>query len=410
MSVGPGGNCGGSRQDGALKVTADRLPIARKIMAGRPRPDPAVMTVDRALHIAFARAAEHLMKLPLRMPRLTDGLSTAAEITEILPDNPLLLLLDGPDEALGLMALGSDAFSALIEMMMLHRLADHPPPPRRPTRTDALMISGYIDQTLAECEGLMEDSADIAWLGGFRHGAHLADARPLALMLEDPVYRVFRMTLAFGMPASSDAEIRTGEVVLCLPAKGRGAAPPITDTATPERRAAEGAAQAQWQAALERAILPAPAEVRAIVARVSLPLAQLVGLEAGQFLPLPGASLGAIQVETADDRLVGLAELGQGNGHRALRLAEDIGEGPIGRAQVPAVQPIAAAEQPMSQSAPPASSGAPGLSAGQAAAQAARHSRADAARALNAAPAVETSHDAAPDPPGAGKEQVAKAG
>jgi flagellar motor switch protein FliM len=300
--------------------------MERKIAAGRPRVDPSVVTPERALQAAFARTSEKLMKMPSRMPACTDLRLSGAEIIETLPEQALLLLLDGPRDGLGLMAIAPAALSPLIEIMTLGRVADRAPPPRRPTRTDAAMVSGLVDAVLAECEVLLEGQDDLVWLGGFRFGAHLPDPRPLGLMLEAPAYRVLRMTLGFGPPAPVGADPRHGEIMLALPAVGRGqVSAPRADGDQPAPLASDSGpapADAEWDRALERAILPVSGEVRAVLPRVTLTLAELMQVTAGVSLPLPQGSLRHVQIEGVDGRVITCGQLGQGNGRRVVRLTQ----------------------------------------------------------------------------------------
>lgn len=330
--------------------------MERKIEAGRPRSDPSIMTPERALQTAFARAAEKQMNLPVRMPAFAELRLSGPELAEVLPDHALLALLDGPQDGVGLMAIAPAALSALIEIMTLGRVADRAPPVRRPTRTDAAMISGFVDLMLGECEILLAHEADLIWLGGFRYSAHLPDPRPLAMMLEAPAYRVFRMTLAFGIPANLGAEERSGEILLALPALGRGAMPlPRTDDDASGRWAENSnpaAAEAEWQMALEQAVLPASSEVFAVLSRVTLTLAELMQLEVGVSLTLPGNAVRTVQIEGTDGRPVSSGQLGQGNGRRVVRLSGLDAE----RSVIPPIvasELVAAHDQPLSRSARP---------------------------------------------------------
>ncbi|MFO1173857.1 MAG: FliM/FliN family flagellar motor C-terminal domain-containing protein [Paracoccaceae bacterium] len=305
--------------------------LGRKIAAGRPAPDPAVMTAERAFHIAFARAGERQMNLPLRVVALAEQALSGPEIAEVVPEQALLLLLHGPGDGMGLAAFAPTALAALIEMLTLGRVADHPPPPRRPTRTDAALVCAFADHLLAECEALLDATEDRIWIGGFRFGTHLPDPRPLGVMLEEPAYRVFRLTLAFGLPRGPEAEVRTGEAMLAFPATGRSQPPAPPPPGDGDARAREEA-DAGWRTALQRVVLSADADVRAVLARVTLPLADLLKIETGQSLPLPPGALGAVQLEGSDGRLICLGQLGQGQGHRAVRLApEEDGAAPVPR-------------------------------------------------------------------------------
>jgi flagellar motor switch protein FliM len=323
--------------------------IGRKIAAGRPQADPFAMTAERAVGLALGRTAERMMKLPLAVAALRLDTLTAPEIVDGLPDRALLAMIEGPAEAMGLIAFGPGLLSALVEMMTLARLSPADPAPRRPTRTDAAMVAGFIDGVLGDLDLLLAAELDRVWAGGFRYASHLADPRPLGLMLDEPGYRCFRLTLSLGPPGDG---ARRGELTLVLPAAGRGTRPAPPSSAAANRA---GADQARWDAALERAVLGAPARIEAVLARVTLPLSGLLALEPGMSLTLPVGSLARVQVEGAGGRLLCLARLGQGNGVRALRL--DLAEGGEADPPLPAVaglaQAIPAHAQPLTRPADP---------------------------------------------------------
>ncbi len=334
------------------EVAAPSL-LERKIAAARPRADPLVMTPERALSLAFARVAEQMLKLPLRNAGLTQGLLSGAEIADTLPDMALLATLSGPKDAVGLAVLDPGALAALIEMLTLGRLGTSSVAPRRPTRTDAAMVSGFIDAALAQVETLLAAEEAVIWAGGFRYASHLPDARPLGLMLDAPAYRVFRLTLGFGLPVAPDAAERLGDVVMIFPAKGQGAAPVVlaSQSGSKDAIAATGlallAAADQWEQALERVVMHAITEIEAVLGRVSLPLADVLALEVGVSLPLPMAALQMVQVEGAGGAILCRGQLGKGNGRRALRLYPAAAEGEVPHGlPVTATEAVPASAQP----------------------------------------------------------------
>lgn len=345
--------------------------LERKIAAARPRADPLVMTPERALGLAFARVAEQMLKLPLRNVGLTQGLLSGAEIVDTLPEMALLATLSGPKDGLGLAVLDPGALAALIEMLTLGRLGASTVAPRRPTRTDAAMVSGFIDAALAQVEALLAAEEAVIWAGGFRYASHLPDARPLGLMLDAPAYRVFRLTFGFGLQVAPDAAERLGDVLMIFPAKGQGAAPvvPAGQPGSKDAIAATGLALAEaadrWEQALERVVMHATTEIEAVLGRVSLPLSDVLALEAGVLLPLPMAALQMVQVEGAGGAILCRGQLGKGNGRRALRLypAGVGGEVPHGL-PVTATEVVPASAQPFERA--PVRSAAPGRGAADA--------------------------------------------
>lgn len=296
--------------------------LRRMAEAGRAPPAAAAMTPARAVGQALALAAQEMLMLPLRVERAEDLRLSLSELLEVVEPLALLAILEGPHETLGLAALTPGTLATLIEMQTMGRIGAASVDPRRPTRTDAAMSAGILDRILGEVETLLATDEAIIWAGGFRYGSFLDDPRPLGLVLEEGGYRVMRLTLAFGAEGA-----RQGGLLLALPLPGRGN-PPVASrrpgTGRPGAGEAAGTvpgdAEGQWRARLEQAVMQAPAELHAVMGRISLPLSAVMALRPGAEIELPADALSRMRVEGADGRLLTLARLGQMRGHRALRL------------------------------------------------------------------------------------------
>src|SRR5690606_32291969 len=100
------------------------------------------------------------------------------------PDRALIVMLEGPKDGLGLLVLSPEVLAGILEMQMVGKVSPAPPLSRRPTRTDAAMVSGLIDRAMGGLESELLQSDDLIWTSGFRYASFLEDARPLALLLE----------------------------------------------------------------------------------------------------------------------------------------------------------------------------------------------------------------------------------
>ena len=283
--------------------------LARKAAAGRPPVDPDVITPERALRQACARAGQEALGLVVGVTAVTERRITTEELLETLEDRALLAVLDGPGEGLGLLAISAPVLAAFLEMQMIGRVAPVEPSPRRPTRADAAIATGFVDALLEGFERALAGTPHAVWAGGFRYGSFLEEARPLGLLLEEPAYRVFdaELDLAEG--------VRRGRVTLALPATGRGAMP-LARPMTPM----SNAATESWATRLEATVMETEAEVEAVLARLTLPLSALLGLKPGMLIPVERQALEALTLEGADGRKLAAARLGQTRGHRAVRL------------------------------------------------------------------------------------------
>ncbi|WP_444665717.1 FliM/FliN family flagellar motor C-terminal domain-containing protein [Cereibacter changlensis] len=283
--------------------------IRRKIEASTKPADEGLAGAERGLRMALARAARDCFTLDLEVARLGCDRRSLAELLELPPELSLIAVLEGPREALGLIVLSPPVLAAMIEVQTIGKVAASPPLSRRPTRTDAAMVAGFIDRALEMLEDDLAADPDLIWAGGFRYASFLDDPRPLGLLLEDCAYRVLRAELVLALGA------KTGGLLLVLPAEGRGERPAGTvDLHDPAEERA-------FSAALEAQVMAADCVLEGVLHRVSLPLAAVMALEPGSLLPLPMAALERIGLEGSDGRRLAEGRLGQNRGMRAVRLA-----------------------------------------------------------------------------------------
>jgi flagellar motor switch protein FliM len=232
-----------------------------------------------------------------------------AELLEMLPERALIGLVEGPAEALGLIALAPPVMAGLIEQQALGRVGEAPVAVRRPTRADAALVAGFVDGCLETLDVALAETADRVWAAGFRYASFLDEPRALAGLLDEDAYRVL------GLDVSLAGGRRAGSILLALPAEGRGQPPARGPAPDP-------AASQAFRSALDEQVMAAPAMLDAVIARVTLPLSAVLALRAGDWLRLGPATLDRIDVQGLDGRRLCGARLGQSRGMRALRLAE----------------------------------------------------------------------------------------
>lgn len=314
--------------------TASESVLKRKAVAGRGHSGGGAVVPARVFGQALAKAAQDLMRLAVTVAEATETRISLSELPEILPERALLALLEGPNESLGLLALGPEVLASVIEMQTTGRIGGAEVAPRKPTRTDAAMSARLIDRLLGEAEAMLSSDPALGWAGGFRYSSHLDDPRPLALILEETGYRAIRLTLLFGAE-----EARKGTVLIVVPAEGRRRTPmPGVNGGT---RQAEPREDADWSERMEAAVLGSRAHLTAVLDRVSLPLSAVIALEPGAVLPLSQGVLARLRIEGRGDKLVAYGKLGQCRGSYAVRLHMDI-DPQCGQARPP--EPQAAAE------------------------------------------------------------------
>lgn len=331
--TGPDGSGSGAK---VAEISSDTV-LRRKILAARPQVAEGGPGADRGWRLALARAARDDMKLALDVAGLVLDRRSLAELLELTPERGLIAVLDGPRDGLGLLMISAPVLAGMIEAQTIGRVGSGPVAARKPTRTDAAMVAGMIDAALSGLEASLAQEADLVWAGGFRYASFLEDARPLGLLLEDTTYRVLTTDVSLGQGA------RTGEVILALPAEGRGMMPqtfaaPVVDAHGPS-----------FADALALQVEAADCVLQAVVARLSLPLSRLMDLKVGEVMALPRAGIDRISFEGLDGRAVAEGRLGQNRGMRAIRLTPAEPAARLAPQSLPAAVP--AIPEPLRQSA-----------------------------------------------------------
>lgn len=296
----------GARISGA---DVDRGAIRRKIEASTKPAEAGLAGAERSWRLALARSARDCFALDLEVTRLTCDRRSLPELLDMPPELALIAVLEGPREALGLIVLSPPVLAALLEVQTIGKVSPHPPTARKPTRTDAAMVAGFIDVALEMLEDGLQTDPDLIWTSGFRYASFLDDPRPLGLLLEDCPYRVLQteVSLALG--------VKTGGLMLVVPADGRGERPlGMVDLHEPAEERA-------FAAALGDQVMAVDCVLEAVLHRMTIPLSAVMALQSGDLVPLPMAALDRIGLEGGDGRRLAEGRLGQNRGMRAVRLA-----------------------------------------------------------------------------------------
>lgn len=300
---------------GVLRRMLQARSQARLGQGGAPQlPTPAAPTPARAAATAICRAADRLYTLPMRALSVRPGALTLAELPELLPDLPLVAVLQGPGDYLGAIALCPQTVAALVEWQALGRVTNRDLERRRPTRSDALLCADFINGLLGELATEMDGVEGFEAISGFRFLTPLDDPRPLSLMLEDRPFRSLAFHIGIGT-----SDLREGRVLLALPqppgqprarAQAAALAPPAPVPAP------------QPRPTLANAMRDAPVQLTAVLCRRRISLAELRGLTQGRLLTLPRNSLTQATLETAGGQVVATGKFGEAEGCHAIRLLD----------------------------------------------------------------------------------------
>lgn len=275
-----------------------------------PRP---VATPERALATAVGRAAEKAYRLAMRPTGIAIGRVDLAELPELLPERALIVIVEGPSEALGVVALGPSLVASLIEVQTLGRLSGRPVEERRPTRTDAAICAEFINRMLSDLGQELAGVEGFANATGFRYASFIEDARPLPLLLEDGGFLRMRATLGIGI-----GKQREGELDIVLPQGRRDIAPLPEDAVEAEAQPTGGNV---FGDAVRRNAMAVPMQMEAFLCQVTLSLRVLRNLREGSTIALPQDALSNAWLRGPDGVVLFHGKLGEANGLRALRVS-----------------------------------------------------------------------------------------
>ncbi|MEC8669448.1 MAG: FliM/FliN family flagellar motor C-terminal domain-containing protein [Pseudomonadota bacterium] len=284
-----------------MESSSPNAVLRRKASAAKEVWQARAMSPSKALRLSLARTAEDLWDLALAASGIAQSEDPLETVIAALPDDGLITLLDGPEGAIGAAFFQFPVVSGLVEVQTIGKVSKLAPDPRRVTRTDAAMVAPLIDSTLERFDALMAETGGAPWAQGFRFGSMMESARLLSLALRATDFHVFRITLDL-------AAQREGEAMLIFPV--------IEDPLA--GHAGQGTPAGH---ALEASVLQAPAELRAVLHRLTLPLSAVSALKPGDTVPIPRDALDQTVLEVGETSVKVRMRLGQMNGMRAVRLA-----------------------------------------------------------------------------------------
>ncbi|MCW1932939.1 FliM/FliN family flagellar motor C-terminal domain-containing protein [Pararhodobacter zhoushanensis] len=283
----------------------DRDPVLRRKLSPRTPPaeaePPVVLGPAPTLVRAFGHAVSSGAPLVAEQGAVHRKSASLAELLDGIAPEAFVTLLGPTSAGPALALIDLDGFITLIEAMTIGRLGAKPPGPRRPTTTDAALLSEVIDTTLI---ALGSDDP----LSALRCARPVPDHRLLPILLDEADYDLVALTATL----ISGTVTRPLRLMLALPRL------PEIDPVEAEALGAE--AVKDWSNALEEAVLRAPAALRAELGRVTLPLAKVLELGVGSALELPLSNLEEVRLVALDGTPQAIGRLGQTRGMRAIRL------------------------------------------------------------------------------------------
>lgn len=287
--------------------------LSKKIQRGtHDKPLQPKSGAEYALQLAIPRAIRDVSDdLILKVSNSSQLRLSLAELLDHIPDFSMILMLEGPEEGLGLAVVSHGVCSLIIEKMTVGRCSPKMPLPRKPSKTDASIFSPIIDTILESLEVSLQEHENLVWASGFHYAAFIDDIRPLGLMLEDISYRVVKSTLSV-----EGLEERADDIWFVFPAVGRGRHPNCVELLVGEPESQD----VTFAKELAVNVGDAQCQLNAVLAKFPMTISNVMNFSVGQDIVIPGVDLARIALEGLNMSYIANAKLGQQKGMRAVRI------------------------------------------------------------------------------------------
>lgn len=285
--------------DAVNAVLAHKLGLTPPVVEAEQETVPA--TPMRQMRRALSIAADKAVGLSAGVLGIAEEDMDSETLIETGPEGWVVIgLRDGNSPGLtGLFLMDPALRSALVEMQTMGNLLPKSSDERKVTRTDAILSMPFARQLLTE---LSEVGFGAGSLNPAAYDAGpIDDLRTAGLVMTAGSYRSWRITIQLG------GEDRQGEILIAMSPKER--APVVTKKVSPD-----------WAATLHDAVVEAPAELDAVLTRMTLPLQKIEDFEVGQLINLAGTTVGSVTLVGPGGEKVAMARLGQVAGKRAVRV------------------------------------------------------------------------------------------
>ena len=283
----------------------------RKARVARDGFDARVMSQTKAFRLSLAKAADVLYDLDVTITTIEQIKLKHADIQKEMGNDGLLILLDGHGGARGVIKFDMSFLAALIEVQTTGKVSPNEAIARPVTRTDAAIVAPLVNAFTTGFDQQMATGFDDFRDTGFAFGDMAEDARAVSLVLVEPEFDLFRISV----------DIAEGQKPGCLT---------VLIPVLPKKAPGPGSDKSRGEIAnsLERNAMNAPIVLDAAMARILLPLKEIWGFKPGQQVALPIDSMTETLLLGAKGHVVSEVKLGKLNGWRAVRFIS--GDGTTG--------------------------------------------------------------------------------
>lgn len=320
-----------------MDEAAPKSVLERIASTGRTPPTKTRISIERTMQTVAAKVADRSCGLILKVVEIEEKKRARDPMVEHLSEDDLIILLRNEAGILGAALFDIQVVSGMIEAQTYGVVSEGAAPYRKPTRTDAAVVEGFLNALLFEMDQVLEGFARAKNICGFEARMAMTGPRALGLALEDEPYQLFELGLDLGQGA------KTGKLTLIFPLA-------ISEETAPEIVAEEES----WGAGLAQAVGAAQTELDVVLYRLMLPLAEMGTLQVGQEIALPMTAVGEMELIDSKGTTVAIGGLGQLNGMKAIRISiRSSGAAPL---HVTAASTVADAQADDDGSSPPSMS------------------------------------------------------
>ncbi|WP_165798780.1 FliM/FliN family flagellar motor C-terminal domain-containing protein [Shimia abyssi] len=262
------------------------------------------MPPEKALRLAIEKAGETGLGMVLDVREVRRRVVQHENLSQNLNAEALLAVLEGDDGEPSALSVDAQVLAGMVEFQTIGKVVAREATGRLPTRVDAALITPFINDLLSRFRAALLDQPDTPdWLQTYRMGAMTAGPRTLSLSLTSHEYHLFELHIAL------EGGAKSGVMLFGFP----------ECKVAPEEAADGRSVEADPKAFADNLKL-ATSDLKAILARVNVPITTLQTLAVGDVLHIPKGALHDTRLETASGHEIARAQVGQVDGTRAIRL------------------------------------------------------------------------------------------
>ncbi|WP_299428787.1 FliM/FliN family flagellar motor switch protein [uncultured Shimia sp.] len=274
--------------------------LRRKAADGRTEHQARAMTPNKALRLGLALAAEKGMDLALDVTDVRHVKLPHRAVEVTLDNESLLILLEGQNGEPGALAMDMQVMAGLVEFQTLGQVVPKPVTDRVPTKVDAALITPFLEDALMRYVRMLAEEGEAPyWLQHYKFGAMMLDTRTLSLAMTAQDYHMFVLDVKL------ERGKKTGTMALLFPDVQVLVNEPEEDAETDAEKFQNGVKEATTL-------------LNAVVGKISLPIAQIQGLQVGDTLPLGEEAMQNATLQAPTGEEITEVRIGQLNGMRAV--------------------------------------------------------------------------------------------